>query len=55
MTAEVSPKKRLRVIVLEARIGKRVVTSTQATLWHVLRLAGVDTPIPGYGRLLCEH
>jgi maleate isomerase len=40
---------------LEARIGKPVVTSTQATLWHVLRLAGVDAPIPGYGRLLREH
>ena len=41
--------------VLEARIGKPVVTSTQATLWHVLRLAGVTTPIRGYGRLLREH
>jgi maleate isomerase len=40
---------------LEARIGKPVVTSTQATLWHVLRLAGVDTPIAGYGRLFREH
>jgi maleate isomerase len=40
---------------LEARIGKPVVTSTQATLWHVLRLAGVDAPITGYGRLLREH
>jgi maleate isomerase len=40
---------------LESRTGKPVVTSTQATLWHVLRLAGVDTPIPGYGRLLREH
>ena len=40
---------------LEARIEKPVVTSTQATLWHVLRLAGVDTPIPGYGRLLREY
>ncbi len=40
---------------LEARTGKPVVTSTQATLWHVLRLAGVSTPIPGYGRLLREH
>jgi len=40
---------------LEARIGKPVVTSTQATLWHVLRLAGIATPIPGYGRLLREH
>jgi maleate isomerase len=40
---------------LERRTGKPVVTSTQATLWHVLRLAGVAAPIPGYGRLLREH
>jgi maleate isomerase len=40
---------------LEARIGKPVVTSTQAVLWHALRLAGVAAPIPGYGRLLHEH
>ncbi len=40
---------------LERRVGKPVVTSTQATLWHVLRLAGVTTAIPGYGRLLREH
>ena len=39
---------------LEARIGKPVVTSTQAVLWHLLRLAGVKTPIPGFGRLLHE-
>jgi maleate isomerase len=39
---------------LERRTGKPVVTSTQATLWHVLRLAGVATPIAGYGRLLRE-
>jgi maleate isomerase len=40
---------------LEARIGKPVVTSTQAVLWHLLRLAGVKTSIHGFGRLLCEH
>ncbi|HEX3863468.1 MAG TPA: hypothetical protein VHY35_17430 [Stellaceae bacterium] len=40
---------------LEHRIGKPVVTSTQATLWHVLRIAGVTTPISGYGRLMREH
>ena len=40
---------------LERRIRKPVVTSTQATLWHVLRLAGVSDPIPGYGRLMREH
>jgi maleate cis-trans isomerase len=31
---------------LEARIRKPVVTSTQAVLWHLLRLDGVKTPIP---------
>jgi maleate isomerase len=40
---------------LEARIGKPVVTSTQAVLWHLLRLAGVEDRIHGYGRLLREH
>jgi 2-dehydropantoate 2-reductase len=34
---------------LEARIGKPVVTSTQAALWPLLRLAGVDTLIDGFG------
>ena len=37
---------------LEQRLGKPVVTSTQATLWHALRLAGIDDRIPGYGKLL---
>ncbi|HUC73464.1 MAG TPA: hypothetical protein VMS01_19905 [Stellaceae bacterium] len=45
----------LVIDALEARIGKPVVTSTQAVLWHLLRLSGVTTPIPGYGRLLREH
>jgi maleate isomerase len=40
---------------IEARIGKPVVTSTQAVLWHLLRLAGVKTPVRGFGRLLREH
>jgi|SRR6266851_773499 maleate isomerase len=40
---------------LERRIGKPVVTSTQAVLWHLLRMAGVNTPIHGFGRLLQEH
>src|SRR5438874_8004541 len=40
---------------LEARIGKPVVTSTQAVLWHALRLAGIAAPISGHGRLLREH
>jgi len=36
---------------LEQKLGKPVITSTQATLWHALRLAGVDDRIKGYGRL----
>lgn len=36
---------------LEQKLGKPVVTSTQATLWHALRLAGIDDRIEGYGRL----
>ena len=31
-----------------------VVSSTQATIWMALRLAGVDTHIEGFGRLLRE-
>jgi len=37
---------------LERDLGVPVVTSTQATLWAALRLAGVRDPLPGYGRLL---
>ncbi len=40
---------------LEQAIGKPVITSTQATLWHALRLAGVADKIQGYGRLLDTH
>ena len=40
---------------LEATLGKPVITSTQATLWHALRLAGVEDRIAGYGRLLLQH
>jgi maleate isomerase len=40
---------------LEAKIAKPVVTSTQTVLWHLLRLAGVATPIHGFGRLFREH
>jgi maleate isomerase len=37
---------------LESELGKPVVTSTQATLWQLLRTAGIDDRITGYGRLL---
>jgi maleate isomerase len=43
------------VAALEQAIGKPVITSTQATLWHALRLAAVEDRIAGYGRLLAEH
>lgn len=36
---------------LEQRLGKPVVTSNQALLWHTLRLAGWEKPLAGYGRL----
>ncbi|MFY0614133.1 MAG: hypothetical protein JXQ99_21570 [Hyphomicrobiaceae bacterium] len=43
------------IAALEQALGKPVITSTQATLWHALRLAGVDDAISGYGCLLEQH
>jgi maleate isomerase len=43
------------IAALEQALGRPVITSTQATLWHALRLAGVRDPIAGFGRLLAEH
>jgi maleate isomerase len=43
------------IAALEQAVGKPVITSTQATLWHALRLAGVKDRIPGLGRLLEVH
>ena len=43
------------VDALEADLGKPVVTSTQAFLWAMLRAAGVEDRIPGYGALLRRH
>ena len=37
---------------LEEKLGKPVVTSNQAMAWHALRLAGVQQPVEGTGRLL---
>jgi maleate isomerase len=37
---------------LEQDLGKTVISSASAMMWHALRLAGVRQPIPGYGRLL---
>lgn len=40
---------------LEARIGRPVVTSNQAMMWHCLRSAGIDDRLDGWGRLFREH
>lgn len=40
---------------LEKSLGKPVITSNQAMLWHGLRLAGYRTPISGFGVLLSDH
>ena len=37
---------------VEAAIGRPVVTSNQASVWRCLRLAGIDRPLAGCGRLL---
>lgn len=40
--------------MIEAETGLPVVTSNQASFWHALTLAGWNTPIHGFGRLLRE-
>jgi maleate isomerase len=40
---------------LERRLGKPVITSTQAYLWWMLRVAGVMDRVVGYGRLFTHH
>jgi maleate isomerase len=37
---------------LEQDLGKPVFSSNQVTLWGLLKLAGVKSPVSGYGRLL---
>ncbi len=36
---------------IEAELGLPVTSSNHATIWHCLRLAGVDDAVPGFGRL----
>jgi maleate isomerase len=38
--------------VLEDDLGKPVFSAASAMMWHALRVAGVCSPQPGYGRLL---
>jgi len=37
---------------LEEDLEKPVISSNQATMWKSLRLAGIKTPVKGYGKLL---
>ena len=37
---------------IEADIGKPVVTSNQAMVWHALKKLGIDDMLTGYGRLM---
>ena len=36
---------------LETALGKPVISSNLATIWHCLRLAGYEGHVPGFGRL----
>lgn len=40
---------------LEQALGKPVLTSNQAMMWHALRTCNIKDKIPGFGRLLTEH
>ena len=40
---------------LETELGKPVVSSNSATLWHSLRNAGIPDRIDGLGSLLRDH
>ncbi len=39
---------------LERDIGKPVLTSQGATLWHAIQLLGLRMPVPGHGHLLSD-
>jgi maleate cis-trans isomerase len=43
------------IAAVEANLGKPIITSNLVTIWHALRLAGINDRIEGYGRLLSEH
>lgn len=36
---------------LEQDLGKPVITSNQAMMWHALRAGGIREPVPGFGKL----
>jgi len=41
--------------ILESDFGKKVISSNQATMWKLLRLVGMKTPICGFGSLLRDY
>ena len=41
--------------ILENDLGKPVITSNQATMWNILRLANIPDKIEGYGQLLSKY
>lgn len=41
--------------MLERALQKPVISSNQATFWNLLRLAGINDKIEGYGQLLSKH
>lgn len=40
---------------LEVDLNKPVISSNQATIWNLLRLAGINDKIQGYGQLLAKY
>jgi maleate isomerase len=40
--------------MLEDDLGKPVFSAASAMMWHALRVAGIRSPLPGYGRLLAR-
>ncbi len=43
------------IAAIESALGRPVVTSNQAILWHALRSNGMHDRIPGFGELLERH
>lgn len=41
-----------RIEAMETDVGRPVISTNQAMLWHALTLAGVDTTVPSFGRSL---
>lgn len=42
------------IAALEADLGKPVITSNQAMVWHALRTGGVRDAVPGFGQLFAH-